>query len=87
VGLALLAWAVLIEPGWMVTRQTRLPIARWPAAVGPLRIAAIADLYTGARSYRRRARALLANPPPADWDGVFVAETKSPPLGDVGPRV
>jgi adenylate cyclase len=26
--------------------------------------------------YRRRARALLAAPPPADWDGVFVAETK-----------
>jgi adenylate cyclase len=26
--------------------------------------------------YRRRARALLAEPPPADWDGVFVAETK-----------
>jgi adenylate cyclase len=26
--------------------------------------------------YRRRARALLAAPPPEDWDGVFVAETK-----------
>jgi adenylate cyclase len=26
--------------------------------------------------YRRRARALLAEPPAADWDGVFVAETK-----------
>lgn len=26
--------------------------------------------------YRRRARALLAAPPPADWDGVFVAESK-----------
>jgi adenylate cyclase len=26
--------------------------------------------------YRRRARALLADPPPADWDGVFVAESK-----------
>ncbi len=26
--------------------------------------------------YRRRARALLAEPPPANWDGVFVAETK-----------
>ena len=26
--------------------------------------------------YRRRARALLAAPPPDDWDGVFVAETK-----------
>jgi adenylate cyclase len=26
--------------------------------------------------YLRRARALLAAPPPDDWDGVFVAETK-----------
>jgi adenylate cyclase len=26
--------------------------------------------------YRRRVRALLAEPPPADWDGVFVAESK-----------
>jgi len=26
--------------------------------------------------YRRRARALLAEPPPEDWDGVFVAESK-----------
>ncbi|MEX2221103.1 MAG: adenylate/guanylate cyclase domain-containing protein [Candidatus Rokuibacteriota bacterium] len=26
--------------------------------------------------YRRRARALLADPPPADWGGVFVAESK-----------
>jgi adenylate cyclase len=26
--------------------------------------------------YRRRAAALRADPPPADWDGVFVAESK-----------
>jgi adenylate cyclase len=26
--------------------------------------------------YLQRSRHLLANPPPADWDGVFVAETK-----------
>lgn len=26
--------------------------------------------------YRRRARTLLADPPPADWDGVFVADSK-----------
>ncbi|HTG11212.1 MAG TPA: adenylate/guanylate cyclase domain-containing protein, partial [Candidatus Eisenbacteria bacterium] len=26
--------------------------------------------------YRRRARALLVDPPPADWDGVFIAESK-----------
>jgi adenylate cyclase len=26
--------------------------------------------------YRRRARELLAHPPPDDWDGVFVSESK-----------
>ena len=48
VAAALAAWAVLIEPGWVVTRQTRLTIARWPTALGPLRIVALADLHTGA---------------------------------------
>jgi len=47
-GVALLVWAVLIEPGQRVAREIRLPIARWPAALGPLRIAAIADVRTGA---------------------------------------
>lgn len=37
-----------IEPGWVVTRETRVPIARWPADLGPLRIAVLADLHTGA---------------------------------------
>ena len=37
-----------IEPGWVVTRETRVPIARWPEELGPLRIAALADLHTGA---------------------------------------
>jgi predicted MPP superfamily phosphohydrolase len=46
VGLAV--WAVGIEPGWVVTRETRLPIARWPADLEPLRIVALADLHTGA---------------------------------------
>jgi predicted MPP superfamily phosphohydrolase len=32
----------------VVTRETRVPIARWPADLGPLRIAALADLHTGA---------------------------------------
>jgi uncharacterized protein len=45
---ALGAWAVLIEPGWVVTRETRLSIPRWPAAIGPLRIVALSDLHTGA---------------------------------------
>jgi hypothetical protein len=37
-----------IEPGRLVARETRVPIARWPAELGPLRIAALADLHTGA---------------------------------------
>ena len=41
-------WSVGIEPGWVVMRETRVPIARWPADLGPLRIAALADLHTGA---------------------------------------
>jgi predicted MPP superfamily phosphohydrolase len=45
---ALGVWAVAIEPAWVVTRQTRVPVARWPAGLGPLRIAALADLHTGA---------------------------------------
>lgn len=45
---ALGAWAVLIEPGWVVTRESRLSIPRWPAAIGPLRIVALSDLHTGA---------------------------------------
>lgn len=45
---ALGIWAVAIEPGWVVTRETRVPVARWPAELGLLRIAALADLHTGA---------------------------------------
>ncbi len=46
--LALTVWTVAIEPGWVVTRGTPVPIARWPAEIGPLRIAALADLHIGA---------------------------------------
>jgi len=46
--LGLAVWSVGIEPGWIVTRETRVPIGRWPAEIGPLRIAALADLHTGA---------------------------------------
>jgi len=48
IGLLLAVWAVLIEPAWVVTRESAVPIARWPAALGPLRIVALADLHTGA---------------------------------------
>ena len=40
-------WAVGIEPGRVVLRETPVSIARWPADLGPLRIAALADLHTG----------------------------------------
>ncbi|MGH7366771.1 MAG: metallophosphoesterase, partial [Candidatus Rokuibacteriota bacterium] len=45
--LALAVWGVILEPGWVVARETRLPISRWPEELGPLRIAALADLHTG----------------------------------------
>jgi uncharacterized protein len=45
---ALAAWTVLVEPGRLVTNETRLYIERWPAALGPIRIVAISDLHAGA---------------------------------------
>jgi predicted MPP superfamily phosphohydrolase len=47
VGAALLAWAVIVEPGRLVVRQTRVPSARWPADRPPLRIAVLTDLHVG----------------------------------------
>ena len=47
-GLALFVWAVLVEPGWVVTREISLPLARWPARLGSIRVAALSDLHTGA---------------------------------------
>jgi len=32
----------------VLTRETRVPIARWPADLGSLRVVALADLHTGA---------------------------------------
>lgn len=45
---ALAGWTVLIEPGRLVTNETRLRIERWPAALGPIRIVAISDVHAGA---------------------------------------
>ena len=39
---------MLIEAGLLVVREIPLAIPRWPAALGPLRIAAISDMHTGA---------------------------------------
>jgi predicted MPP superfamily phosphohydrolase len=36
-----------IEPGRVAVRETAVPVADWPAELGPLRIAALADLHTG----------------------------------------
>jgi uncharacterized protein len=46
-GLGLLCWAVLVEPGRLVVQETRVVSARWPAARAPLRIAVLADLHVG----------------------------------------
>ncbi|HZP38875.1 MAG TPA: metallophosphoesterase [Methylomirabilota bacterium] len=37
-----------IEPGRLVVREVPLVIPRWPAGMKPLRVAAIADVHTGA---------------------------------------
>jgi predicted MPP superfamily phosphohydrolase len=43
----LLGWAVLIEPGRLVVRETRIASAGWPAGRAPLRIAVLTDLHVG----------------------------------------
>jgi adenylate cyclase len=50
---------------------------RWEEAIGLLdELGEEAPADGPIALYRRRARALLADPPPTDWDGVFVAERK-----------
>jgi predicted MPP superfamily phosphohydrolase len=46
-GAALLGWAVIVEPGRLVVRETRVRSARWPAGRPPLRIAVLTDLHVG----------------------------------------
>lgn len=46
-GAALLAWAVVVEPGRLVVRETRLVSPRWPGDRPPLRIAVLTDLHVG----------------------------------------
>jgi uncharacterized protein len=46
-GAALLAWAVIVEPGRLVVRETAVRSARWPADRPPLRIAVLTDLHVG----------------------------------------
>jgi len=50
---------------------------RWEEALGALDALARDGPADGPIAlYQRRTRALLAEPPPPDWDGVFVAESK-----------
>jgi uncharacterized protein len=46
-GVPLLAWAVLVEPGRLVVRETRVVSTGWPRGRPPLRIAALTDLHVG----------------------------------------
>ena len=46
--LAVLAWAVLIEPGLIKLREVRIASERWPTGKSPLRIAVLGDLHVGA---------------------------------------
>ena len=44
-GAGLLGWAVIVEPGRLVVRETRIRSARWPRP--DLRIAVLTDLHVG----------------------------------------
>jgi hypothetical protein len=44
-GAGLLGWAVIVEPGRLVVRETQVRSARWPRP--PLRIAVLTDLHVG----------------------------------------
>lgn len=47
-GVAVLLWAVLIEPRRLVVRERTLRLPHWPAALDGLRLALVADLHAGA---------------------------------------
>jgi uncharacterized protein len=46
-GAGLLGWAVIVEPGRLVVRETRVLSAGWPRDRPPLRIAVLTDLHVG----------------------------------------
>ena len=50
VGLVLLLaiWGFLIEPGLLLVRHVTIETAKWPAALPPLRMVAVADIHAGA---------------------------------------
>jgi uncharacterized protein len=47
-GLLLAIWGFLIEPGLLLIRHVTIETAKWPAALPPLRIVAVADIHAGA---------------------------------------
>jgi hypothetical protein len=47
-GLLLAIWGFLIEPGLLLVRHVTIETAKWPAALPPLRIVALADIHAGA---------------------------------------
>jgi hypothetical protein len=47
-GLLLAIWGFLIEPGLLLVRHVTIETAKWPAALPPLRIVAVADIHAGA---------------------------------------
>lgn len=46
--LALLSWAVLVEPGRVTVRTLDLSLPGWPPALDGLRVAVMGDVHTGA---------------------------------------
>jgi uncharacterized protein len=47
-GLLLAIWGFLIEPGLLLVRHVTIETAKWPAALPPPRIVAVADIHAGA---------------------------------------
>jgi uncharacterized protein len=46
-GAGLLGWAIVVGPGRLVVRETRVRSGGWPATRPPLRIAVLTDLHVG----------------------------------------
>jgi predicted MPP superfamily phosphohydrolase len=47
-GLLLAIWGFLIEPGLLLVSHVTIETAKWPAALPPLRVVAVADVHAGA---------------------------------------
>lgn len=47
-GLLLAGWGFLVEPDMLRVRQVSIETAKWPSALTPLRLVAVADIHAGA---------------------------------------